>query len=87
MPTQILDVEAGPIDGWIMPTPEEAAAKMRSIADGSFYASQTYRDGSPRIWDKENQHSDADGLLCEVLRNLGYNEMVDVFESMDKWYA
>jgi hypothetical protein len=37
--------------------------------------------------DKEVQHCDADDLMCEVLRQLGYAEGVEVFEDMDKWYA
>ena len=37
--------------------------------------------------DREIAHCDADDLLCQVLRELGYGEGVDIFEEMDKWYA
>lgn len=37
--------------------------------------------------DLEGAHGMADGLLCEVLRKLGYEEGVKVFEDMTKWYA
>ncbi len=37
--------------------------------------------------DIEGGHSDADKLLCETLRSLGYGEGVDMFEAMSKWYA
>lgn len=33
------------------------------------------------------RHVDADELLCEVLRSLGYNELVDLYESFEKWYT
>ena len=38
-------------------------------------------------YDMETIHIDADALLCNVLRDLGYNELVDWFESLEKWYA
>ena len=37
--------------------------------------------------DVEGRHSEADRLLCQVLRQLGYGTGVDVFESMKKWHA
>lgn len=37
--------------------------------------------------DEEIAHREADTLLCEVLRKLGYNELVELYESIDKWYA
>ena len=37
--------------------------------------------------DTEGAHYDADGLLCELLRKLGYNELVDKYIEVDKWYA
>jgi hypothetical protein len=35
----------------------------------------------------EYRHEDADDLMCEVLRSLGYGDGVDIFEKMEKWYA
>jgi hypothetical protein len=37
--------------------------------------------------DNELAHSEADKVLCELLKNLGYKEVVDVWEKIDKWYA
>lgn len=37
--------------------------------------------------DVEAQHGDADDLLCERLRELGENELVDLYERVPKWYA
>lgn len=53
-------------------SPEIAKEKMRSIE----------KDG-----DTESAHVDADALLCNILRGLGYGDAVDIFESIDKWYA
>ncbi len=38
-------------------------------------------------YDPEATHSQADDLLCEMLRQLGYGAGVIVFKDMDKWYA
>lgn len=53
-------------------TPEEFAARMREIMQGG---------------DKEIEHEVADSLMCDVLRNLGYEDGVAIFESADRWYA
>ncbi len=37
--------------------------------------------------DFEEAHCLADALLCEVLRKEGYNQLVDLFIDIDKWYA
>ena len=53
-------------------SPEWVAAKMREMAE----------DDSPAV-----QHETADELLCDVLRELGYGDAVDVFEGMKRWYV
>lgn len=35
----------------------------------------------------ETTHFEADKLLCRVLRDEGYNELVEWFESLKKWYS
>lgn len=52
--------------------PEEFAEKMREAA---------------RTTNTEWAHQAADDLMCELLRSLGYEEGVKVFEEMEKWYA
>lgn len=37
--------------------------------------------------DEEREHSRADAILCEVLKSLGYHELVEAYEAVDKWYA
>jgi len=37
--------------------------------------------------DTEVAHGDADDLLCMLLKELGFDELVAIFEDMDKWYA
>lgn len=37
--------------------------------------------------DEEQKHAVADELMCEVLRRLGYEKGIQVFDNMDKWYA
>ena len=35
----------------------------------------------------EAGHVEADDLMCELLKSLGYGEGVEVLEDMDKWYG
>lgn len=37
--------------------------------------------------DAEADHSRADDLLCELLAELGYQEVVEAWRKVDKWYA
>lgn len=32
-------------------------------------------------------HVRADSVLCRFLRDLGYNNLVDLYEQVDKYYA
>ena len=53
-------------------TREEFKNKMQTIADKR---------------DIEGGHIEADDLMCELLKDLGYGEGVEIFEEMGKWYA
>lgn len=55
-------------------SPDNVAERMREIRKMS-------------IKDEEGAHVKADELMCEVLRELGYGEAVDVFKNMRKRYA
>lgn len=35
----------------------------------------------------EQNHMDADDILCELLIQLGYSKTVTAFEAVEKWYA
>jgi hypothetical protein len=37
--------------------------------------------------DEEVCHGLADDLLCQILNDLGYNDIVEEFEKLPKWYA
>ncbi len=37
--------------------------------------------------DIEYAHANADKLLCALLEELGYKDVVDVYVEIDKWYA
>ncbi len=37
--------------------------------------------------DPEGSHSAADDLLCQVLKDLGYNEGIEIFLESERWYA
>ena len=54
-------------------TPEEALAELKKIADCA--------------GDTERDHSEADEVLCALLRFYGQEEVVKEFEALDKWYA
>lgn len=38
-------------------------------------------------YDIEVSHGYVDDLLCRLLRELGYVEVVEVYSKVDKWYA
>lgn len=38
-------------------------------------------------WDPEKNHGIADDILCDLLRSLGYGDVVDEWDKVDKWYA
>ena len=52
-------------------TPEEFAQRMHDVL----------------FQGPEEGHHEADDLMCQVLRELGYGAGIDFFERMGKWYA
>jgi hypothetical protein len=57
----------------IMPmTPAEFLHRMKTL---------------PHADNPEYAHIEADELMCEALRSLGYGKGVDIFENMETWYA
>ena len=52
-------------------TREEALEKLRACHYG----------------DEEVDHVRADGVLCDLLASLGYGDVVEEFDSVDKWYS
>lgn len=37
--------------------------------------------------DPEVAHALADDILCDVLTELGYKKLVDLFHEVDRWYS
>ena len=37
--------------------------------------------------DLEKSHYEADHILCEFLRSLGYIKLADAYDDVGKWYA
>ena len=37
--------------------------------------------------DTEHAHCEGDGILCELLTELGYADVVEVYMKVPKWYA
>lgn len=53
-------------------SPEEFKKKMKEYSKSPFIS---------------DAHMDADALMMNVLESLGYGEGVEIFDSMEKWYA
>lgn len=37
--------------------------------------------------DPETAHMAADAILCDLLSDLGYDDIVEAFKAVSKWYA
>lgn len=55
-------------------TPKEFRARMAGIRKAHFD-------------DTETLHAEADTLLSETLRKLGYEDGCDIYDNLPKWYA
>ena len=53
-------------------TPKEFAEKMQLIVDEE---------------NTELGHIEMDNLMCELLKSLGYEEGVEIFDNALKWYS
>jgi hypothetical protein len=58
--------------------------KNQIIAIAKFRLNELNRKGYA---DTELDHKEADKILCEVLIALGQQEIVDLFNKINKWYA
>ncbi len=57
-----------------VPSPKAFADRMRAIPGVG-------------VVDVEQEHKDADFLLCTMLTALGYGEGVKVYDEMQKWHV
>lgn len=53
-------------------TREEAITKLKELQKG---------------YDTESDHVDADDVICELLKSLGYEDVVKEYDAIGKWYA
>ena len=37
--------------------------------------------------DEEEDHAEADGILCDMLNALGYKDLTDLWDNIGKWYS
>lgn len=37
--------------------------------------------------DQEEDHAEADGILCDMLNALGYKDLTDAWDKIGKWYS
>lgn len=37
--------------------------------------------------DVEAAHAEADGILCDILDMLGFEDIVEAYKAIEKWYA
>lgn len=56
-------------------TSKEFADKMKEIFPGKYE------------YDVEKSHGKADDLMCELLKQLGYEDGIKIFKDADKWYS
>ena len=63
-------------------SPDEFKERMQKASEITY----TFTTGLTQF-DAESAHSEGDDLMCQVLRELGYGEGIDIFEQMEKWYA
>jgi hypothetical protein len=78
-------------------TGKEAIKILRAIASGEHYSHYTEEthgkavvytvDGYAKYYDAEDQHSNADDVLCELLKSIGYDDVVKAWQDVPKWYA
>jgi hypothetical protein len=57
-----------------MLTPEQFRDAMKEI-------------GEKHAGDWEVIHSEADNLICALLREMGYEEGLNIYDSWTRWYA
>jgi hypothetical protein len=56
-------------------TPKEFEIKMKELQ---------YNDGDELVM--YNTHHQADELLCEILKSLGYEDGIKIYEESGMWY-
>ena len=63
-------------------TPKEFAERMKALKESA----DDWPDKEDSVC-PEATHEDAEGIMCDLLKALGYGEGVGYFEQMTKWYG
>ena len=50
-------------------------------------AIKTLKELQKNDYDTEANHRQADGVLAQFLESLGYNEIVEEFYKIERWYG
>lgn len=58
-------------------TPEEALEEAKQIV---------LKNSDDGCYFPEKGHPDIDDLFCDVLRSLGYSELVDYYLEQERWF-
>jgi len=48
---------------------------------------QAIVDRQQKASDEEADHAEADKILCNILEELGQEDIVEIYEQISKWYA
>ena len=64
-------------------TEQEALNKLMEIMQRQ--ASEPYRNENTGDW--EDDHHEADRVLCKLLVALGHEQVVEMWRNIHKWYA
>lgn len=59
----------------------------RGKPNADWFAQEMKKISSYADDDTEKAHGDADELMCTILKSLGYEKGVEIFEKMPKWYS
>ena len=65
-------------------TPEEFKKRMNEISKNVMELDDQNPDMPSMI---EKAHVQADELMCQILTDLGYEEGIDLFKKMEKYYV
>jgi len=86
-----------PMRDQVVRTTDYVEEQLKSLADQIIEYSKENFDGVVALKlmteiystsrDPEYDHSSADSILCKLLEELGYNELIEMYYRVDKWYA
>ena len=44
-------------------------------------------ESDPDNYTEESAHIDADNIICDLLKDLGYEDIVKIYNKIPKWYS